>query len=121
MRKPVNLSEYIQWRDRTKGGLTTKQVTYSLVDARTSTLLSSEIILITPPMLNLVTSGLYSSVVLAALDSAQAREAFKSCVPSATSVDGDVVTYKPKLPVFQVVAIDEEAAEGCTVFVEGVI
>lgn len=121
MKRSVTLAEYIQWRDKTQGGLTTKRVKYKVLEARTSACVAEAIIDITDSMRKLVTTGLYSSVVLAALDLAKVDKSIQHPKATSTSVNGDVVTCQTKIPIFQVTAIDEEAPNGCTVYVEGVI
>ena len=121
MKQYVSISEYIQWRDKTKGGLVAKRVEYNVIDARTSTCVAHGTAPVTDAVLALVTAGLYSSTVLAALDVAKVDKLFQVAQDSETSVCGDVVKYQAKIPVFHVVAIDEDTPGGCAVYVEGVV
>jgi len=128
---PVNLSQYQEWKQRTKGGLTAHLVRYKLFtekpDGSIHLCFEGEL-----PVCNehrqKVKQGWYSSAVLAALDEVNFPELLQSRTATALEdeivdkiqVKDDTTIMQLRPPTFQVVALDEcDEMSRTIVYVEG--
>ncbi len=120
MYRKISLPKYLEWRDRTQGGIGTKEVHYTLKSLTDENVELTGIIPVTSAHEDKCRVGMYSSVIFAALDSTNFNKMLPE--PRPLKVLGEKAVSYAKAPTFIVTGIDldEENKGACIkVYVEG--